>query len=149
MSEKGFVLISGKSGAAELFGASLPECSVICSENAALVDCPGCAVIIGEGGEIPLVKNAAGVVICGDKDGVLPTERLNGVQLITCGRCEKNTVCVTSNSGERLALALNRSVTTLCGVCEPMELPVNVPPNAAEYDCMAAFAAAVLLGKIS
>ena len=149
MSENGFVLITGRSAAGELFGAALPECAVVSTENAVLVDCPNCVVIVGEGGEIPRVKRAAGVVICGDSGGVLPTERLEGIQLITCGRCGKNTVCVTSNAGERLTLALNRGVTTLCGFCEPMELPVAAPPCASEYDCMAAFAAAVLLGEIN
>lgn len=149
MSAKGFVLISGNSAAGELFGSALPECAVVSADNAILVDCPDCAVIIGEGGEIPLIKRAAGVVICGDSGGILPTERLEGIQLITCGRCGKNTVYVTSNSGEKLTLALNRGVTTLCGFCEPMELPVSAPPSATEYDCMAAFAAAVLLGKVN
>lgn len=148
MSENGFVLITGRSAAGELFGTSLPECGVISAENTLLVDCPCCAVIVGEGGEIPRVKRAAGVIICGDCGGTLPTERLEGIQLITCGRCGKNTVCISSNSGERLTLALNRGVTTLCGLCEPMELPVTVPPSVSEYDCMAAFAAAVLLGRI-
>lgn len=149
MSEKGFVLISGKSAAAELFGSVLPECAVVAAESVTLVDCPYCAVVIGEGGEIPLVKRAAGVMICGDGDGTLPTERLSGVQVITCGRCGKNTICVTSNAGEKLTLALNRGVSTLGGLCEPMELPLTVPPAVSEYDCMAAFAAAVLLGEIS
>ena len=51
MSEKGFVLISGKSAAAELFGSVLPECAVVAAESVTLVDCPYCAVVIGEGGE--------------------------------------------------------------------------------------------------
>lgn len=148
MSEKGFVLITGKSAAAELFGSSLPWCGVVTAGSASVVDCPCCAVIVGEGGEVPHVKSAAGVVISGDSADFLPTERIVGIQLITCGRCGKNTVCVTSNYGDRLSLALNRGISTLCGFCEPMELPVNKPPAASEYDCMAAFAAAVLLGKI-
>ncbi|MGN1339221.1 MAG: hypothetical protein ACI4WS_02910 [Oscillospiraceae bacterium] len=149
MSEKGFVLITGKSAAAELFGSSLPWCGVVTAGSASVVDCPCCAVIVGEGGELPHVKCAAGVIISGDSTDLLPTERLEGIQLITCGRCGKNTVCVTSNSGEKLTLALNRGVTTLCGVCEPVEQPVNRPPEASEYDCMAAFAAAVLLGEFN
>ncbi len=148
MSENGFVLISGKSAAAELFGSALPDCGVVSAEKAIIADCPDCAVIVGENGEIPIVKRAAGVIINGDNGGLLPTERLSGVQLITCGRCAKNTVCVTSNDGETLTLALNRGITTLRGFCEPMELPVK-RTAASEYDCMAAFAAAVLLGRLN
>ena len=148
MSENGFVLISGKSAAAELFGSALPDCGVVFAEKAIIADCPDCAVIVGENGEIPIVKRAAGVIINGDSGGLLPTERLSGVQLITCGRCAKNTVCVTSNDGETLTLALNRGITTLRGFCEPMELPVK-RTAASEYDCMAAFAAAVLLGRLN
>lgn len=160
MSENGFVLISGKSAAAQLFGSALPECGVVYAEKVVAADCPDCAVIVGENGEIPTVKRAAGMIINGDSGETLPnltnlpnqtnlpTERLSGVQIITCGRCAKNTVCVTSNDGETLTLALNRGITTLRGFCEPMELPVK-RTAASEYDCMAAFAAAVLLGRLS
>lgn len=149
MSESGFVLIIGESAAGELpDSGALPQCPIIMAKAVNTVDCPDCAVIIGEGAEIPLVKRAAGVIINGDSGGLLPIERLTGVQVITCGRCAKNTVCVTSNAGETLTLALNRGITTLSGICEPMELPVQSPNAASEYDCMAAFAAAALLGKI-
>lgn len=149
MSEKGFVLIVGESNAGELLnGGSLPECEIVSATAAKEVDCPECAVIIGEGAEFPVVKRAAGVVISGDSGGIIPTERICGIQVITCGRCGKNTVCVTSSAGEQLTLALNRGISTLGGFCEPMELPVKPPQNASEYDCMAAFAAAALLGMI-
>ncbi len=149
MFEKGFVLIVGESNAGALLsGGSLPECEIVSAAAAREVDCPECAVIIGEGAEFPVVKRAAGVIISGDSGGIIPTERLSGVQVITCGRCAKNTVCVTSSAGENLTLALNRGVSTLSGFCEPMELPVKPPEEASEYDCMAAFAAAALLGMI-
>lgn len=75
-----------------------------------------------DGAEVPRVVRAAGVMINGDSASV-PSERVSGVQLITCGRGVKNTVSVTSDDGETLTLALNRAVETLSGVCEPMELP--------------------------
>lgn len=113
------------------------------------VDCPGCVVVLSENAAVPLIKRAAGVVVNGDCCGAIPTGRLGGVQLVTCGRCVKNTVSVTSDSGDRMTLALSRAVTTLHGVCEPMELPLERSPGVTEYGCMAAFSAAVILDMCS
>lgn len=98
-----------------------------------------------DGAEVPRVVRAAGVMINGDSASV-PSERVSGVQLITCGRGVKNTVSVTSDDGETLTLALNRAVETLSGVCEPMELPVR-RRGRSDFMCMAEFAAAILLER--
>lgn len=143
MDKYGFVLAVGN---VDLSGIP-EELPVIAAEKVRVVDCPECAVIIGEGAEIPLVKRAAGVMINGDSSGSFPAERLSGVQLITCGRGGKNTVSITSDSGDILTLALNRAVNTLNGCVEPMEQPVK-HTSASEYDSMAAFAAAILLSKL-
>ncbi len=142
MDRSGFILAVGNVDLTAV-AEGLP---CIAAENVREVDCPECAVIIGEGAEIPLVKRAAGVMINGDSGGSFPAERLNNVQLITCGRCGKNTVSITSDSGETLTLALNRAVNTLSGFVEPMEQPLK-RSSAPEYDSMAAFAAAILLGR--
>lgn len=142
MCENGMVLVVGNVS----LSAFPEDFPVISAEKVSVVDCPECAVIIGEGAEIPLVKRAAGVMINGDSGGSFPAERLNNVQLITCGRGGKNTVSITSDSGETLILALNRAVNSLNGCVEPMEQPMKRTP-APEYDSMAAFAAVILLGK--
>lgn len=134
----GFVLVSGNM---DITGFP------VISGDISLVDCPECVLVISDGGRIPLVKRAAGVVINGDST-VIPPGRLSGVQLISCGRCGKNTVSISSDSGEVLTLALNRAIQTASGVCEPMELPVRRAPGSSEFSCMADFAAGLLLGKI-
>ena len=85
-------------------------------------------------------------MINGDSAAV-PSERVSGVQLITCGRGVKNTVSVTSDDGETLKLALNRAVEKLSGVCEPIELTVR-RRGMSDFMCMAEFAAAILLDEI-
>ncbi len=141
----GFVLFIGDCGISKMpFGIRS-----VSAERVRLIDCPECVVVLGYGAELPVVRSAAGVLINGDCGGELPVERLGGVQLITCGRCGKNTVCLTSDSGETVTAALNRAVTTLYGVCEPLEYPMDRLPGTSEFGCMAAFAAAVLLGKIT
>lgn len=134
----GFVLVSGS--------MDIKGFTVISGEID-LVDCPECVLIISDGGKIPLVKRAAGVIINGDST-VIPPGHLCGVQLITCGRCGKNTISISSDSGDTLTLALNRAIQTSSGVCEPMELPVQRAPEASEFCCMSEFAAGLLLGKI-
>lgn len=144
MDSKGFVIIVGELGSGE-FPSELP---VIAAGSVQVIDCPECAVIVTDGAEIPTIRRAAGVMINGDNGGSFPAERLSGVQLITCGRCGKNTVSITSDSGDSVTLALNRAVTTLNGICEPMEYPVKRRNDTPEYLLMAEFAAAVLLGMI-
>lgn len=143
MCENGMVLVVGNVS----LSAFPEDFPVISAEKVIVVDCPECAVIIGEGAEIPLVKRAAGVMINGDSGGSFPAERLNNVQLITCGRGGKNTVSITSDSGDTLTLALNRAVNSLNGCVEPMEQPTK-RTSAPEYDCMAAFAAAIILSRL-
>ena len=135
----GYIIVAG--------GETLPEgFQGVQASRAELIDCAKCAVIVCDGAEVPRVVRAAGVMINGDRASV-PSERVSGVQLITCGRGVKNTVSVTSDDGETLTLALNRAVETLSGVCEPMELPVRRRVRS-DFMCMAEFAAAILLDEI-
>ncbi len=119
---------------------------VISAKSVSLVDCPECVVIVGSGADIPALRCAAGVIIDGDSGVRTTAQRLCGVQLITCGRCCMNTVSISSDSGDMLTLALNRTIKTLYGECEPMELPVR--RNGSDYRCMAQFAAGIILGTI-
>ena len=135
----GYIIVAG--------GETLPEgFQGVQASRAELIDCAKCAVIVCDGAEVPRVVRAAGVMINGDSAAV-PSERVSGVQLITCGRGVKNTVSVTYDDGEALTLALNRAVETLSGVCEPMELPVR-RRGRSDFMCMAEFAAAILLDEI-
>lgn len=135
----GYIIVAG--------GETLPEgFQGVQASRAELIDCAKCAVIVCDDAEVPRVVRAAGVMINGDSAAV-PSERVSGVQLITCGRGVKNTVSVTSDDGETLTLALNRAVETLSGVCEPMELPVQ-RRGRSDFMCMAEFAAAILLDEI-
>ena len=94
----GYIIVAG--------GETLPEgFQGVQASRAELIDCAKCAVIVCDGAEVPRVVRAAGVMINGDSAAV-PSERVSGVQLITCGRGVKNTVSVTSDDGETLTLAL-------------------------------------------
>lgn len=150
MSQNGLILVIGKCILNTISG-NLP---VIFADNVTFVDCPECVVILNEASDLPEIKNAAGLIIDGDCSEALPVDRLSGIQLITCGRCGKNTVCITSDSGETVTLALNRAVETIGNQCdrnvrcEPFEYPVQRQHGASDFGCMAAFAAEVLLQKI-
>jgi len=119
---------------------------VICAESVGMVDSARCVVVMGENARLPVIVSAAAVLINGDSEESLPVERLNGIQLITCGRTGKNTVSLSSNAGESVTVALNRAVMTFAGICEPLELPVVRSPGASDYGCMAAAAAGIIFG---
>lgn len=124
-------------GSAPLSGVPL-----IAARDVGVVDCGECVAVVC--GEMPEIRRAAGVIVDGDAADI---GGATGVQVITCGRCAKNTVSVTSDDGETLTLSLNRAVKTLCGVCEPLEQPVG-RNGRSDFQCMAQFAAEILLGNV-
>ena len=78
----GYIIVAG--------GETLPEgFQGVQASRAELIDCAKCAVIVCDGAEVPRVVRAAGVMINGDSAAV-PSERVSGVQLITCGRGVKH-----------------------------------------------------------
>lgn len=140
----GIVMISGECGAGGLFGKIFPEVGTAAVGNDAVIRAADCAVIIGKNGAAQ-VESALGVIVSGDD----PPENIpSDIQLITCGSGAKNTVSFTSSTDTELTLSLNRSMNTAAGICDPMELPVPKTAGCDEYDHMAAFAAAVLLGIV-
>ena len=142
-----FALITGNSGAAALFGDVFPECGTAAADNIRNITAPECAVIFGEDcRRAPRQTRALAAVISSDSS--FDTSGLVGVQVITCGASGKNTVSVTSRTADSMTLSLNRSIQTLRGICEPLELPVPAPADADAYDYMAAFAASLALGLI-
>lgn len=137
MKEMRLTVVVGESAADRFLG----ECPVIVTAGFAAVDCEFAAVIAGKGAELE-VKSALGVIV----DGESFRQKIpRGIQLITCGISPKNTVSITSRTADKLTLSLNRGIRTVSGICEPLELPVDVPEGADEFDVMAAFAAGVLL----
>lgn len=139
----GFVVICGSGEADAAVRALLPDADII-ETAAAHISAEQAVVVLGKFGRIT-VSSALGVIINGDEP---PAGIPESVQLITVGHGRKNTVSVTSSTPERLTLSLNRAVNTLCGVCEPFELPIAIPAVLTDTGCMAAFAAGVLLGRI-
>lgn len=139
----GFVLIVGQMSA-ELFGSVFPKCGTVTADLVKEVDAECAVILCDKCGEVN-IRNALGVIFNGDSP---PPLLPDGIQLISCGICAKNTVSLSSRAADSITLSLNRSIQTENGICEPLELPVKADESANVYEYMAAFAAAVLLGKI-
>ncbi len=139
------VIISGESGAAEYFGGDgFAAVEVIAACGIGLLMASGSVLIIGKGGMLPEDISVFAAII--DADSGISAEGLKGTAVISCGMSGRNTVSMTSRTNEYMTLSLNRSIMTLAGICEPFEYPVRLQPDTSDYDCMAAFAAAILLG---
>ncbi len=130
----------GETNAAELYGRIFSDVEYIKLRSGAEINSPSSAVIIKSGKAA--IKNASGVIT--EENAVFEFPR--GVQLIVCGNGSKNTVSITSRTSDRITLALNRAIKTKSGICEPLELPVEMLNGFSEFDYMAAFAA-MLIGK--
>lgn len=138
------VMISGECAADRLFGTVFPKAGTVFVGDGAVIRAPESVVILGRNGTAR-VESALGVVVSGD--GTLP-ELPADIQLITCGSGAKNTVSFSSSTEAWITLSLNRSMRTAAGICDPLELPVPKTGGFDEYDHMAAFAAALLLGNV-
>ena len=128
-----------KSG--KLFGRIFPEQELVIAQNRAVINAPSAAVIV-EKNAAAEIKSALGIIA--DEDGCF-WDFPRGVQLITCGVNQKNTVSFTSRSNDRITLSLNRAIHTKNGIAEPLELPTDFLDGLTEFDYMAAFAASLLL----
>ncbi len=141
------VIISGRCGASAYFLEGIFRCDeVISAADTELIHAPTSVLIAGEDAQLPCSFSVFAAVV--DADSGFDAEMLRGTAVLTCGVSGRNTVSMTSRTPERVTLSLNRSVTTLRGVCEPFELPVQRLPDTTDFDCMAAFAAAVVLGAV-
>lgn len=105
------------------------------------IDCPDCVIIAGKSADWRRleIRSALGLVVSEETQLTVP----KGIQLITCGFSHKNAVSITSRTDERLILSLNRSVHTISGITEPLEMPV--PTGGDEFELMANFSAGLLL----
>lgn len=142
------IIITGK---VSLFALTetglLPRVSLIEADALRTLNAPEAVLIAGEDAMLPAELNVLAAVV--NADSGFDVRRLSGTPVITCGMGGKNTVSVTSRTAEQMTLSLNRSVRTLRGVCEPLELPLPLCAGAEDFSYMAAFAAAVLLGYIA
>lgn len=127
--------------AGKLFGQIFPEQEFVIAQNRAVINAPSAAVIVEKNASAE-IKAALGIIA--DEDGSFD-EFPRGVQLITCGVNQKNTVSFTSRSNDKITLSLNRAIRAKNGIAEPLELPAKLLNELTEFDYMAAFAASLLL----
>ena len=141
------VTVVGQSDILPLFDENvLPHCGIICAPALTQLEAKEAVLVIGEGAVLPEKLSVLAAVV--DNDSGFNASLLNGTAVVTCGLGSRNTVSITSKTAEYVTLSLNRSIQTLKGICEPMELPLPVREDVDDYAYMAAFAASVLLGNI-
>ena len=141
------IVVAGKVFVSSLLdGSTLPRCGVIQAETLTELDADDTVLIVGEGAMLPERISVMAAVV--NADSGFDSSKLSGTAVITCGMGSRNTVSVTSRTAEYITVSLNRSVHTLRGLCEPLELPLPVRIGVDEYSYMAAFAASLLLGNI-
>ncbi|MCH5204568.1 MAG: hypothetical protein J1F03_07450 [Oscillospiraceae bacterium] len=133
------LIVIGDTNAPSLFGKIFPETELVRARGDVEISAPD-AVVIAKTKAFE-VLNAFGVIV--GENAEVNTPR--GVQLIVCGNSPKNTVSMTSRTSDKITLALNRAVKTQNGICEPLELPVDLLGGFSEFDYMSAFAGAILL----
>ena len=143
-------IVIGNSRCTDLFGDIFPHCGFVHADYMRCVDSAEQPVIFGEDINSGWsCKNALAAVVNADSDSFERiADKLCGIRMVSCGVSPRNAISVTSRTTTALTLSLNRSIKTVCGICEPLELPVELRSGFSEYDIMAAFAACLLLGKI-
>lgn len=141
------VVIAGVSNAAAYFREGIFRCDeLICARGFQLLSAPRSVLIAGEGAVLPERPDVFAVTV--DADRGFDAVAVRGSAVLTCGMSGRNTVSMTSRTTDIITLSLNRSIVTLRGVCDPFELPIRYLQGTSEYDCMAAFAAAVMSGTV-
>lgn len=145
--DMGYVAVIGRAGIHLVLGVLLPHCGIISTEILSFASDDNCILVLGENADITADRNSVFAAVV-NSDAGFPAEKLKGIPVITCGMGGHNTVSVTSRTAEKITVSLNRTISSMSGVCEPQELPMPLVSGAEEYDYMAAFAAALLLGRI-
>ncbi|MGN0687214.1 MAG: hypothetical protein ACI4KA_03810 [Oscillospiraceae bacterium] len=142
------IAVTGNCGITKILdGTILPGCNIICAEKLSEISADDVPLVIGENAVLPdRLSVLAAVVNC---DVYFDLSALKGTAVICCGHSCKNTVSVTSKTSEFITLSLNRSIHTLKGLCDPLEMPLPLLQTVTDdYDYMAAFAASIILGNI-
>lgn len=129
-----------------LNGVVFPQCDVVSVQKLCKMSSKDSILVVGRNASIPAESVSAFAVVL-NSDNDINAEQWRGMSVITCGISGRNTVSVTSKTPEKITLSLNRSIHTLRGLCEPMELPVIRVDGIEDYDYMAAFAVSILLGN--
>ena len=138
------IITTGKINLAALLGGQ-QICGMISADNISQLYSDSAVLVLGRGAVIP--ENISVFAVIADADEGFDVEKLKGCAVLTCGMGGRNTVSVTSRTSERITVALNRSIRTLGGICDPMELPVAIHDGISDYEYMATFAALLLLDK--
>lgn len=125
-------------------GEMFPRCEVVRAHYITEISAQQSVVVAGEGAQLPEGLSALAVIVDADSD--IDLSALHGNAVITCGISGRNTVSVTSKTSDSITLSLNRAIHTLCGLCEPMELPMPLCEGCSDFEHMAAFAATVVFG---
>jgi hypothetical protein len=86
-------------------------------------------------------------VIDSDNGEAADLLRGDGIQTVTCGLSQKDTLTFSSLENDRAVVSLQRRLTALDGrEIEPVELPVLCAPASREYPLLAAVAVLLLTG---
>lgn len=133
------LIIIGETNTTGLFGKIFPETEFVRASENAQINAKN-AVVIAKNGNAR-VLSALGVIVGENAE----CNFSRGVQLIACGNSSKNTISITSRTSDKITLALNRAIRTKTGICEPLELPVELDNGFSEFDYMAGFAASLML----
>lgn len=109
----------------------------------------GMVVFIGEVGTsctLNVPKNFKGIVYSGDR-GALEVLQRSGLDAITCGMSNKDTIILSSIGQSSASVCLQRKISTLDGnIVEPCEYPVRLKNKITDYALLAAFAILLLCG---
>ncbi len=142
------VIIVGSSKAGRYFSEGVFRCpSLVEATQLKSLHEPHSVLIVGANAALPPKCELFAAAV--DADGGFDAAPLKGIAVLSCGMGGRNTISLSSRTPEIVTLSLNRSVTTLGGVCEPFELPVRLIDGTSDYDVMSAFAAAVALGTLN
>jgi len=86
-------------------------------------------------------------VVNSDNSEAADMLRGDGVQTVTCGLSQKDTVTFSSLENDRAVVSLQRGLKSLDGSdIEPVEVPVSFSPAHGEYPILAAVAVLLLSG---
>lgn len=99
------------------------------------------------GFDLDLPKNFIAVVES-DNDKAIEILKKNGLQTVTCGLSQRDTLTFSSIDTERAVISLQREISSISGeIILPHELPVSLKSSFSKYQILAA-AAILLLSEL-
>ncbi len=147
MGHVGHAAVIGRTEIVRVLEEQSSSIGIISAEKLTDAEDESCVLVLGKDAVINAERMSIfAAVVNADED--FPADALKGIPVITCGMGRCNTVSVTSRTSEMITVSLNRTISSMSGVCEPQELPLPLISGADEYDHMAAFALLLLLGRL-